>query len=113
MGAIQRSIEEKIRKSDYESLVGLQRRLFSNIKKYSSKVNLDYLYTLLVLTLNELERRSVKLDDAVCDILFKSVVQLSTGPAKLAAFKALSHKVSLLIKSLQYIEADLSTLGKI
>jgi hypothetical protein len=67
----------------------------------------------MVLTLNELETRSIKLDDDICEILFKSVVQVATGPAKLITFKALSHKVILLIKSLQYIEADLSSLGKV
>lgn len=55
--SIQRCIEEKIVKKDYESLVNLQRRLFKSTKKYSHKVCLDYLYTLFILTLNELNER--------------------------------------------------------
>jgi hypothetical protein len=40
-------------------------------------------------------------------------VEGAHGPIKILCFKAISHKINLLIKSLQYIEKELDTLGKI
>jgi hypothetical protein len=40
-------------------------------------------------------------------------VKVSQGPIKIAAFKALSKNIPLLVKSLQYVEEELPTLGKL
>jgi hypothetical protein len=66
-----------------------------------------------VLSLNELEERQVKLEETVCIDLYELIVKVSLGPVKLSAFKALSRKIPLLVKSLQYVEEELPILGKL
>jgi hypothetical protein len=91
----------------------LQRKLVTNSKKFSNKLCLDYLYTAAVLTLGQLEQRGVRLDDSICKDLFDLIVRSSQGPVKASAFRAISKNIPLLLKSLQFVEEELSSLGKL
>lgn len=104
-------IHEKTEKGDFDALVNIQRKLISTTHQFSNKVCLDYLYTVLVLCLNQLESAGVKLDDEICKDLFDQIVRASQGPVKISAFKALSKNIPLLVKSLQFVEEELPTLG--
>lgn len=64
--AIKVKIEEKIEKSDFDAIPNLQRKLVKSTKRFSNKLCLDYLYTALYLSLSELEKRGVRLDEAIC-----------------------------------------------
>lgn len=93
-------------------IVNIQRKLITN-KEFSHKVTLDYLYTLTALTFTELQKGNLKISDNICDKIFKTLIQGAQGPIKMLGFKAISHKITLLIKSLQYIDKELGTLGNI
>lgn len=100
-------------KGDWEAIPALQRKLVKSTRRFSSKLCLDYLYTALVLSLSELESRGVRLEEPVCGELFELVVKRSQGPVKTHAFRALSKSIPLLVKSLQYVEEQLPSLGKL
>lgn len=55
----------------------------------------------------------MKLDDETCKDLFEQIVRASQGPVKINAFKALSKNIPLLVKSLQFVEEELPTLGRL
>lgn len=47
-------IQEKAEMGDFESIPALQRKLITSAIKFSNKICLDYLYTVMVLILSEL-----------------------------------------------------------
>lgn len=111
--ALKTKIQEKTEKGDFDALVNIQRKLIATTRQFSSKICLDYLYTVLILCLNQLETAEVKLDDETCKDLFEQIVRASQGPVKINAFKALSKNIPLLVKSLQFVEEELPTLGRL
>jgi hypothetical protein len=90
----------------------LQRKLIK-AGSFSQKVTLDYLYTLFALIAHNLDRLSLKLDNSLCEQVFSTLLQVAQGPIKLLAFKTISHKIPLLLKSLQFIESELPSLGAV
>jgi hypothetical protein len=48
---LRRNIQEKIEKKDYIGAIPDHKKLVSTYKQHSNKTNLDYVYTLLMLTL--------------------------------------------------------------
>ena len=102
--SLRKNIEERIEKRDYDLLASLQKRLLKNVDHFSNKVNLDYLYTLFALSFNALDVIKYKLNDNICEEIFSKLVSMVHGPIKGLAFKAIAHKTSLLMKSLQYVE---------
>jgi hypothetical protein len=110
--AIKTVLLDKIEKKELESIVSLQRKLLKDCT-VCKKVCLDYLYTVAYLSLKQLTQENFKLDDEICNAVFATLVETAKGPIKLVAFKAISHKIQLLIKSLQYIEYDMNSLGPI
>ena len=112
MAAIKTLLADKVQKKDLEAIVNLQAKLIKN-KDFSTKITLDYLYTLTHLLLKQLDSLNVKLEDEICQSIFSTLIEVAKGPIKLLAFKAISQSISLLIKSLQYIEGDMHSLGPI
>ena len=95
-------------------MIPLQRKLIRECyDRYFGIVSLDYLYTLLVMSLGELSSQEVRLDSKVCQMLFEEVIKKSHGPVKLAAFKAITHEVSLVIQSLPFVEMEVEALGRL
>ena len=90
----------------------LQRKLIKN-KGFYPTVSLDYLYTVIHLSLKQILQQNIKLDNEVCENIFTTLIEVVKGPVKLLAFKAISHNIKLLLKSLQYIEYDMKSLGAI
>lgn len=111
--ALRAKIEEKVERADFDAVPALQRKLVGSLRRFSSKVCLDYLYTALVVCLGELEQRGERLDEGTCNSLFEEVVRSSQGPVKASAFKAISKSIPLLIKSLQFVEEELASLGRL
>jgi hypothetical protein len=112
LGLVKRTLEEKIQKNELDSIVTLQKKLIKN-GSFSHLISLDYLYTLFILISGELLKREEKLPDNVCEDIYNIIVLATQGPIKIAGFKALSHKIPLLLKSLHYIESELPSLGTI
>ena len=80
----------------------LQRKLIKN-KGFYPTVSLDYLYTVIHLSLKQILQQNLKLNNEVCESIYNTLIEVVKGPVKLLAFKAISHNIKLLIKSLQFI----------
>lgn len=58
-------------------------------------------------------KQNLKIDEKTSSEVFSVLVEKSRGPIRMLAFKAISHNIKLLIKSLEYIEYNMQSLGPI